>query len=151
MRLLKAPARRILLVSAETTISWLSWSKPFFESATALIKTVCESGLVNPIKALGKFYRPLFMAKLFIQTLLTPSDNSNITSCTRLLHPGPTFIKWKSASWNNCYSCCHDDCIGSLRDPSFPGKKGVGCEIRPWRSLHTLRAGMKPSFNLIFE
>lgn len=45
MRLLKAAVRRILLVSAEMTTSWLKWLKQLFESATALIKTVCEQAL----------------------------------------------------------------------------------------------------------
>ena len=55
MRLLIAAASPILLVSAEMTSSWASWSKPFFESATALIKTVCEPGLVNPLNAVENF------------------------------------------------------------------------------------------------
>lgn len=154
MRLLKVAVRRILLVSAEMTTSWLKWSKQLFESATALIKTVCEQASWNTSNALGNWWTTLYgpaRPKLFIESLLTPSVNSNIASCSRVLLPAPTFIKWKSTNWNNCYSCCHDACLDSLRDSSFSGKKGVGCEIRPGRSMHTISSGMKIAFNFILE
>lgn len=73
MRLLKAAVRRILLVSAETTTSWLNWSTPFFESATALIKTVSEPGLTYRPKSLGGIDQARLMALLRQSYSMNPS------------------------------------------------------------------------------